>query len=118
MVIREQGGNTAVTVKDARGEDLTTHEDILRCFTEFYSTLYMQQDGHDEAGIATILDEVQPPVVDDNMREMLNALTDESDKRWPIKQMNTGKTPGNDGLTNEFFKEYVDLLCTLLLAMY
>ncbi|KAJ1203306.1 hypothetical protein NDU88_007094 [Pleurodeles waltl] len=61
-------------------------------------------DMHDETGIATILDEAQLLAADDDMRNLLNVQIDKSDIRWAIKHMNTGNTPGNDGLTAKFLR--------------
>ncbi|KAJ1097450.1 hypothetical protein NDU88_002569 [Pleurodeles waltl] len=96
LVNKERGRNAVVSIGHMNGAPLTTQENILAQFAEFYKTLYAQMGQVYYAGIATILDEAHIAKVDEDTRATLNAPNDESDIRWAIKHMNTGKTPGID----------------------
>ncbi|KAJ1194252.1 hypothetical protein NDU88_003541 [Pleurodeles waltl] len=117
LVNREKGGNAVVSIRDVNRTTLTAQEDILRHSSEFYSTLYVQQDLGDTKSISRVLDEVPLPTADGNVRAVLNAPLDEKDSRRAIKQMNTEKVPGNNKLSVEFYQECVEFSCTPLLAM-
>ncbi|KAJ1130957.1 hypothetical protein NDU88_009301 [Pleurodeles waltl] len=52
------------------------------------------------------------------MRTALNTPLGKTDIGWAIKPTNTGKAPGNDELSIEFYQHYVEFLCAPPLAMY
>ncbi|KAJ1188201.1 hypothetical protein NDU88_004964 [Pleurodeles waltl] len=95
---------------DAKVAILTSQEEILNCFAEFYSAFYAKQDRDNEVGTEAILDEPQLPWVDEDIRAQLSAPQKEAYVRWPVRHMNMGRAPGNDGPTVEFYQTYVDLL--------
>ncbi|KAJ1159818.1 hypothetical protein NDU88_000323 [Pleurodeles waltl] len=80
---------------------------------------YESQDLSDEAGITALLEEGGLSRVPAEMCEILNNLIEETDIKWAIKNMSTGKAPPrNDGLPVKFYQTYKDLVSTPLLAMY
>ncbi|KAJ1205701.1 hypothetical protein NDU88_001129 [Pleurodeles waltl] len=91
---------------------------ILHRFAEFCKALNARQDRGSKADVESILDEAQLPLLEEEVRSQINAPLEETDIRWAIAHMNTGKALGNDELPVELYQAYVDLLCAPLLPMY
>lgn len=58
------------------------------------------------------------PKLDINQVRKLESPITEGEIRQAVSLMNTGKSPGNDGIPAEYYKEYIDVLAPMLVKVY
>ena len=100
-----------LTVENVTLTDPTEILDAEKCF---YENLYKSKGVKDE-DIVHILDDLEIPCLDDDTSNLCEGLIVESECLEAINSMSLDKTPGNDGLPLNFYKEFwkdiKDLLC-------
>ena len=92
-------------------------EKMIKLKLFFYQTLYKSQNIEDK-DIDTYLDNFNPNKITDEENEILNDYISEQEISFAIKNLNENKSPGQDGLTNEFYKTFNDQLTPILCEVY
>ena len=88
-------------------------DEILEETYKFYSKLYEKQN-IDENEIDNYLLNFNPEQISQNEKEILDQFISNDEILQAIKQLNSNKSPGKDGLTAEFYKTFdTDLVMNL-----
>ena len=95
----------------------TNKDEILNETLNFYKTLYTKQNIKDEE-IDNYLLNFNPNSITENEKENLNNFISNKEILDAIQQMNINKSPGEDGLTAEFYKTFKFELCDYLNELY
>ena len=102
-------------INKINGED--DKDKIMENVTNFYQTLYKSQNIEDK-DIDTYMDNFNPNKITDEENEILNDYISEQEISFASKNLNENKSPGQDGLTNEFYKTFNDQLTPILCEVY
>ncbi|KAJ1176731.1 hypothetical protein NDU88_001998 [Pleurodeles waltl] len=104
-----------VQLRNKEGTLCDTKEDIRKAVTDFYGDLYLEKrsDGDQaEKFLSGIPRKVSAPA-----REVLNTPLTLEELHLAVKSFKSGKTPGSDGLPNEFYTSLWDLVGPDLLEL-
>ena len=96
--------------------EIDTKTDILKETQEFYQTLYQAED-IDRRQMHSNLEHIKQKLDQDD-RDYLNRPISTQEIRKAITDMKNEKSPGNDGLTKEFYHHFFDLLKDELCELY
>lgn len=92
--------------------------DINNTFKEFYQSLYRSECSPMSAYRDTFLDQLQFKTLTEEVKVDLDKDITMEEILQAIKSINSGKTPGPDGLPIEFYKTFQKQLLTQLLDMF
>ena len=109
-----QNGNSKF-INKINGED--DKDKIMENVTNFFQTLYKSQNIEDK-DIDTYLDNFNPNKITDEENELLYDYISEQEIPFAIKNLNENKSPGQDGLTNEFTENLKNCRPITLLNTY
>ena len=115
FLAREQNIQKDRTIKEIQkrnGEVTNNREEIKKEFQEFYKHLYTEEGLGTEEQQDKYLKYVKK--IDEEDREKMENPFTENEITTAIKELNKGKSPGPDGLTNEFYQEYQGQLVPIL----
>ena len=104
--LRKRDSDRAIhKIRSGTDTPVTSHNDINNAFRHYYETLYSSQ-AHAPGTMKQFLNACQLPTLSESE---LNSLGMEitGDIRKTINSLNNGKSPGPDGLCNEFYKYLV-----------
>lgn len=105
-------------LKDETNTLVTEKEEIAETFAKFYENLYKDEEGKGDAIIGTYLGKLKLKQVTPQHNEtLIKPITTEEIFRQ-INKLKKGKTPGDDGYTNEFYQEFRELLIPILHKVY
>lgn len=105
---------TKLKINNVICDDLKVISDFV---TEFYSNLYSRSDiGQPNAFLANIQSNAK--CLSESSKELCDEEININEIKSSIAKLKDNKAPGNDGLTAEFFKEFIDLTSEFLLAVY
>ena len=105
-------------IQTTSGSTVSDHKQINDVFAEYYGNLYTSESSTVPGEADSFYQELNLPRLDDNWSSTLdNPLTAE-ETCDAINCMQSGKSPGPDGFTVEFFKRFSSELSPLLLNMY
>ena len=107
-------GNSKYISKINGSED---KEEIKDNIHKLYTKLYESQK-IDEEKINDYLENFNPNKINENEKQELNEFINEDEIIIAIKQLNNDKTPGEDGLTAEFYKIFEIKLTPILYELY
>ena len=107
-------GNSKYISKINGSED---KEEIKDNIHKFYTKLYESQK-IDEEKINDYLENFNPNKINENEKQELNEFINEDEIIIAIKQLNNDKSPGEDGLTAEFYKMFEIKLTPILCELY
>lgn len=102
-------------VKAATGEVLSDPKVINSTFAEFYTSLYTSDHPHSPN---STLDKIDFPQIAGDKAEMLGAPVTTAEVQEAIKLLQSGKSPGPDSFTAEYYKTISNLLTPHLTDMY
>lgn len=105
-------------IKSESGVLHTLHEDINTEFKVFYEKLYSSQSGAVPGIMQSFLGSCKLPELDQEDRNYLEAEITCEDIIESIKSLKNGKSPGPDGLSNEIYKQFREVLAPYLLKVY
>ena len=107
-----RSGKTCVRrLFDCHGKIIVNSQLILSELRSFYQTLYSNQDSQDSDGIyAELLNNVTMPKVSEASKLLCEGELSIQECYSALLKFPNGKTPGNDGLTAEFYKTFWNLL--------
>ena len=115
FLAREQNTQKDRTIKEIRkknGEITNDREEIKKEFQEFYKNLYTEEGLGTEEKQDQYLKYVRK-IEEEEKEKMENPFT-ENEIATAIKELNKGKSPGPDGLANEFYQAYQGQLVPIL----
>ncbi len=106
---KSRGQTKQITIlKDKDDNDLKEQEDIMTEIKRFYKELYTSQ-GTNQNQIRENLQFIKNKITDEDKTELNNTITDEEIKK-AITDMNNDKSPGEDGITKEFYEHFYSIL--------
>lgn len=103
------------SLRSENGQELTKTSDIRKRAVQFYDKLYRSEYRKDEVLSAGFYEGL-PNVLEDSKAELERPLSEE-ELLNALRGMESGKTPGIDGLPVEFYKEFWAVLSEDLLAV-
>lgn len=114
---KEQAEKTikAVHLKENK---VTYHpKEINQAFFEFYNNLYKLQGGHSQDALDDYLKNIKLPEASVQDRHRLNSPFTETEILLTINSMAINKSPGPDGFSVEFYKEFWSEIHPIFMAM-
>lgn len=90
-------------------------KDINERFQQFYETLYSSQS---TVTMQTFFGKCNLPTLSEMDRKELGSEITVKDISETVKSLKSGKTPGPDGLSNEFYKTFNNIISPQLQCMY
>lgn len=108
---KRQSRNKCITaLKNDSGTILTDPAEILAFEKKYFSEIY-QEDPAQLRPVEDIkTDRYQLPQVTESHKNLISLPFTPRDFYDALKDLNTNKTPGSDGITPEFYKKFWDLL--------
>ena len=97
------------------GEEKFSHDDIELVLVDFYKALF-SKDSLNMQIQTQIIDDLDLSL-SDLEREQCEGLFTKDELSAALKGLQTGKSPGSDGLPVEFYSAFWDLLCDPLLSV-
>ena len=117
MVINGESQSIAAIV-DSEGNRIYENRLINDCFKTFYTDLYCSEQTSDAPHLMEdFFAKMNLPTISEEQRSLLNGPITKEELINAIKNLQSGKSPGPDGLTCEFYKEFSSLLLEPLLEM-
>ena len=107
-------GNSKYISKINGSED---KEEIKNNINDFYTKLYESQKLEKEK-IDKYLENFNPNKINEIEKQELNEYINEEEIIIAIKQLNNNKSPGEDGITAEFYKHFEIKLTPILCELY
>ncbi len=105
-------------VRNAKGTIIKDQSLIGCAFRELYSDLYQSECPAQDHNLENFLKNVSLPVLNvSQIEELENSITTE-EIMMAVKSLATGKSPGGDGFTSEFYKCFVVEPSPLLIKLY
>jgi len=99
---------TWTKIRKSDGTVSTKIEDILQTQIDFYSDLYTEEKTDPEAQ-KKLLENITTPLSEDSRSECEGIITEE-EIDIALKSFDNNKSPGNDGLSKEFYKFFWSIL--------
>lgn len=90
-------------IKDKHGNLVTDPRGINKVFQSYYSKLYTSEFISNKRSMTTFLDSLNFPCLESHKIAELNRAVELEEIQAAISSMQSGKTPGLDGFTAEFF---------------
>lgn len=103
---------------DQQGVLHTNPVDINNTFKVFYERLYSSESTANSVAIETFLNNLDLPSLTLDQKQLLETPITAEEIQEVIKSLPTGKAPGPDGFTADFYKCYANDLVPLMLDMY
>jgi len=101
---------TTMNKLSVNNEDIVDPQQILQAQADFYSDLYSDSCEKNMEDIQQYLDETDTPIVSELEKENCEGIISSEECVKALKAMKKGKSPGNDGLTSEFYVKFWGLL--------
>lgn len=96
----------------------TNPADINNTFKVFYENLYSFESNVNRVEIGSFLNGLDLPSLKLDQKKLLDMPITVMEIQEVIKSLPTGKAPGPDGFTADFYKSYANELVPLMLDMY
>ena len=103
-------------LENEEGKIVNDYVGVLETVQGFYSNLF-RKGGVDPGSMGEVLETVEARLTDSD-REVCEMDLSEFEVKAAIKSLSTGKSPGSDGLTSEFYKCFSEVLSPILLKVY
>lgn len=110
--------STIPAVGSPAGDVCTATVDINRVFKEFYINLYSSMSNSIDEEMHTFLEPLGLPKLTEEQKQFLDSDISVEELEEVIRAMPSGKAPGPDGFTAEFFKSFATELAPRLLEVY
>ncbi len=101
---QQENCQSIACINDENGHLIGDQTQINQAFAKFYSTLYESECSGSEEELENFLRNISLPTLSENDRESLETPVLENEIKAAIKSLSTGKVPGDDGYTTEFYK--------------
>lgn len=103
-------------IKSPSGTTLTDPKSINETFAKFYSDLYTSD--HPQLNTPNKFKDIVFPTIEEEWVDKLASPTSPSEVASAIRALQSGKSPGPDGFTVEFFKKFSPLISKILSDVY
>uniref|UniRef100_A0A8C7WVF4 Reverse transcriptase domain-containing protein n=2 Tax=Oryzias sinensis TaxID=183150 RepID=A0A8C7WVF4_9TELE len=100
------------------GNIMTKLSEMHGAFEAFYKNLYSKVTGWTEDEIDHFLNSINLPTLNEEQNERMTAEVTEMELRKAISHLKTNKSPGSDGFTAEWYKEFKDELIPIMLQTF
>ena len=108
--------NTIHKIRDPRTKVAKNKiSEIQEAFEVFYKTLYSKVPGGNVTQIDTFLNSLDLPTLNEDQNRALTADITEGELTAAIRRLKLSKSPGSDGYTAEWYKEFKKELTPVLL---
>ena len=97
---------TIRTLIDENGNEQTESKNIMGIIKNFYENLFANAGTENVESCRNFLNKIITPVLDENDRNLCDAEIKLDDLHVSLCDMENNKSPGNDGLTKEFYMEF------------
>ena len=101
---------TIKKLERSQGEFLTKEDDILKEIESFYTKLYASVLLDDNDLFDSFVQNLDIPKLEDTQRDELEGEITLKECRDIFRTFSSGKSPGDDGFTGEFYNYFFDLL--------
>lgn len=99
--------NKNISKLDIEGKHINKQEEILQEVKKFYKQLYANKDQDlDDVNLKDLLQKVEVPKINNKIKEILDAEITKQEVLQALKNFKNDKTPGTDGFTAEFLKNF------------
>lgn len=115
---KQQEKSTITMVKDKKGTLNRGKLRIAATFREFYQELYTPEQQVNAQEIKNYLKQLSLPLVTQEQNNNLVQPISEEEIVKVIKKSKAGKSPGSDGYTYEFYKEFQHILIPILSRVF
>ncbi len=92
--------------------------EIQEAFEVFYKKLYSRVPGGNETQIDTYLNSLKLPTLNEDQNKRMFTDITEEELKIAISRLKLGKSPGSDGYTAEWYKEFKNeliVICSVML---
>ena len=96
-------------------KEITNHKEISRSIKTFYETLFKRNFSKTNVEKQRFLNSLGTKTLINEQYDLCENKISETDLFDSMKSMKNNKTPGNDGLTKEFYETFWDKLKTLFM---
>ena len=96
---------------------ITNKDDIIKAVHRYYQNLFESQI-IDNNKIDDYLNDFTPPLITPDDKTDLDGVITQCEITEAIKDLQTDKSPGDDGLTTEFYKAFNSQLSPILVEVY
>ena len=103
------------SIKTPDGNTKNNNNDILNTQREFYKKLYSKEH-LDHKAIEELLEKIDAVLTEDEKEFCESEITKEEINR-AVKELKTGSSPGMDGISYEFYKEYWHIIAEDMVEM-
>lgn len=111
--------NTITKIKHPEtGNMMTNLRKIQEAFESFYKTLYAKVPGGAEYEIDNFLNSLYLPSLNEEQNKIMIAEVTETELMKAINRLKTNKSPGSDGYTAEWYREFKQELIPILLSTF
>ena len=86
--------------------EITDKNQINHQFHHFYETLFTEKLQTQNEDITAYLNQISIPVLTGEQSQTCESLISENELLKGLKNMSNNKSPGNDGLTKEFYETF------------
>ena len=105
---KQKAINTTVRHLIDDGKDITDLKEINACICEFYKNLFKKNVSKSDSEKKSFLDSIALPKLTSKSFDICESEITEKYLITVLKSMRNGKSPGNDGLTKEFYEHFWD----------
>lgn len=106
---------TINSIENENGTETGNPREINDCFKPYYSSLYTSESPDDLTMIDSFLSNIELPRLTDEDQEEINCPFTQKEIAKAISSLQSNKSPGEDGIPPEFYKEFKDLLVPLFM---
>lgn len=116
--IKQLEKQTPITNIISNKKVIVDPSEINNIFKQYYKDLYDAGDEVDSQRLGEFLDDLVMPHVSGEHKQMMDLEITKDDIEHAINSMQSGKSPGPDGLPIDFYKAFKERLSTPLLEMF
>ena len=87
-------------------KNVTSQNEVLHDIEKFYKNLFTNKNLKTSASCKNFLQGLNTPTLDEEDQLLLNIEITEGELFLALSEMQDGRSPGNDGLSAEFYKEF------------
>ena len=111
----EEASRAINSIETENGNVTGNPKEINDCFKNYYSTLYTSEFPDDPSMIDSFLSNIDLPKLTEEEQEEISSPLTPKEIEKAISSLNSNKSPGEDGFSLEFYKEFKDLLVPLFM---
>ena len=105
------------SIRNSNGDIVTSHDDILNVFHNFYTNLF-KEDVLVDVGLQNVLIDNLSNTISNESKDYLDYPISLAEVKRSIDMSANNKSPGCDGLPYEFYRDYIDLIGDDLVHVY